>query len=404
MHEEIDGVDDDIELYIQYFNYNFKEMHGTTRHRSNSKKFSDLTLTEDDENEELLARMKQKAYEEKVAKRFSRNRALRNCRHSLKYGTNVPLHCVNSHGKIKTMLAYARHTEHEISVVISNFEGKKKDVWVDFSPLKDRMKNLIGHETTILKLQYWDDESKFSYHLVNEFLNCPSHFRVGAYDTALFQIFIEGNIKSHPEFYGEARNNFVATLKLIEQANHMETSHIYSNYIKHLVECYNAHRDPGYADRLSSGDKELVDFHSFVSKDPTVHAIIEEIVEKNLIGPIVFVTPEYAPWFKIGGLAVMVDELARGFANLGEDTYAIVPYYQYKKGGTEIIDLDPDGKYGINYLFNIHVNIGKCHEVFGIHHGVVGGVKVYFIHHSVQFFEPYPGLSNDTRLRACTLF
>lgn len=68
----------------------------------------------------------------------------------------------------------------------------------------------------------------------------------------------------------------------------------------------------------------------FVAKDPSVLRIIEEIVENNSMGPIVFATPELAPWFKIGGLAVMVDELARGFAQLGEDIVVIVPFYHRK--------------------------------------------------------------------------
>ena len=48
--------------------------------------------------------------------------------------------------------------------------------------------------------------------------------------------------------------------------------------------------------------------------------------------------------------------------------------------------------------------MGDLKEVLGVHYGVVDGVKVYFIHQSVHFSEPYPGSDNYTVLRSCTLF
>ena len=125
---------------------------------------------------------------------------------------------------------------------------------------------------------------------------------------------------------------------------------------------------------------------------------------KIKLGPIVFVTWELAPWFKIGGLSVMVDELTRSLANLNEDIYVIVPYYQFKKGTKEIVELDPQGEYGIKYLFNINVQMGDLFEEFGVHNGTVNGVTIYFIHHSIYFSEPYPGSDNYSRLQSWTLF
>jgi len=251
------------------------------------------------------------------------------------------------------------------------------------------------HETTILKVQYWDNDLRDEYHLINEFINCPRKFKVNGHQSLIFEVHIEGNIESHPEYYGEARNNFVSTLECIHKANNMQASNIYANYIKHLVE---------YHAEESKSDDDLVNFHKFVAKDPSVFRIMKEIVEKNIMGPIVFITPELAPWFKIGGLAVMVDELARGFAHIGEDTYVIVPYFHRKKGTDDPIILDPNGEYGIKYLFNIKAHLGDFHEEFGIHYGEVQGCKIYFIHHSVIFFEPYPGFDNISKLTACTWF
>jgi hypothetical protein len=124
------------------------------------------------------------------------------------------------------------------------------------------------------------------FHLINEFLNCPHKFKISSHDTLCFEVDILGNIDSHPQYYGDARNNFIETLNLIKKANHMESSHIYSNYIKHLVQCYHAHQDPNYDIEHQNPDENLLDFHKFVSKDPSVLSIIQSIVEKNLMGPI----------------------------------------------------------------------------------------------------------------------
>lgn len=41
------------------------------------------------------------------------------------------------------------------------------------------------------------------------------------------------------------------------------------------------------------------------------------VVETNKLGPIVFCTPELGRWSTVGGLGVMVDELAYGLSLLG---------------------------------------------------------------------------------------
>ena len=46
-------------------------------------------------------------------------------------------------------------------------------------------------------------------------------------------------------------------------------------------------------------------------------SIAKQIFETNILGPIVFCTPEVGTWSTVGGLGVMVDELSCGLANLG---------------------------------------------------------------------------------------
>ena len=55
--------------------------------------------------------------------------------------------------------------------------------------------------------------------------------------------------------------------------------------------------------------------------------------DSNILGPIVFCTPELGRWSTVGGLGVMVDELAIGLADLGQDVYVISPYYERNRKG-----------------------------------------------------------------------
>lgn len=55
--------------------------------------------------------------------------------------------------------------------------------------------------------------------------------------------------------------------------------------------------------------------------------------ESNILGPIVFCTPELGRWSTVGGLGVMVDELSIGLAEMGQDVWVISPYYERNRKG-----------------------------------------------------------------------
>lgn len=200
----------------------------------------------------------------------------------------------------------------------------------------------------------------------------------------------------------QAMNSIKSTLSLVMNASHDEFTNIFSKFILVLSEWYKSKLDGEFKDRNQNQD--FSKFYDFIIQEPDVIQSIEAIFKMNILGPVVFVTCKLAPWFKIGGLAIMVDELTRGLAKLNQDIVVIVPYYQYKKDTKDIVELDPEGIYGIEHIFNINVNLGGLNEVFGIHYGEVKGVKIYFIHHSEHFYEPYTGNDKYSSLRSWTLF
>lgn len=81
----------------------------------------------------------------------------------------------------------------------------------------------------------------------------------------------------------------------------------------------------------------------------------QSISQCNKLGDIVFATPELGRWSTVGGLGVMVDELAIGLAELGQSITVISPYYERnRKGQTGYLAKDPAG---IHYKQNITVQV-----------------------------------------------
>ena len=241
MHQEIEGVDSETEKYIQYFTSNYREMHAVI---ANERRFSyDEQPTDEDDEEEIkkitAEQLERRKFADSVVHRIKKLRDIRSSKPCLQFGVNVALRSIDENGLVKTIIAYCRYTNDQVGIIITNFGDSDKLVWIDFTPLKDYMSTENGvarHETTIIKVEHWDESMNDEYHLIYEYLNCPRQFKISAHDTLMFELHIQGNIDSHPEFYGEARNNFVETLDKIHKANHKVASEVYSSYIKHLVE------------------------------------------------------------------------------------------------------------------------------------------------------------------------
>eukprot|EP01138_Halocafeteria_seosinensis_P003736 gb/GECG01003819.1/.p1 GENE.gb/GECG01003819.1/~~gb/GECG01003819.1/.p1 ORF type:complete len:2286 (+),score=259.53 gb/GECG01003819.1/:1-6858(+) len=120
-----------------------------------------------------------------------------------------------------------------------------------------------------------------------------------------------------------------------------------------------------------------------------VKQFASSILKLNNACPIVFVTPELGKWSTVGGLGVMIDELTVGLAQLGADVTVVSPYYDVDRKGRKDY-LRPDG---ILYTGkNIGVWVGDERLEFGVHEGVVNGVRLLFLHNPLIFPKPYPGL------------
>jgi len=152
--------------------------------------------------------------------------------------------------------------------------------------------------------------------------------------------------------------------------------------------------------RLLGLSKRIVEIADGKVEIPPVKAA-KAIIDSNKLGPIVFCTPELGRWSTVGGLGVMVDELAYGLALLGQEVWVISPYYERnRKGETGYLAKDPAG---INYIDNIAIQLNSQYSL-GVHEGEVQGVKVVFLHNADVFPSPYPDLNCAETVKQLAVF
>lgn len=82
MHEEIEGIDSELELYIQYFDCKFREMHAVVHQQYQKQKEEKFKKLFDEEEEaegevEDAEEVFRRAFSQKIVKRIERARGLR---------------------------------------------------------------------------------------------------------------------------------------------------------------------------------------------------------------------------------------------------------------------------------------------------------------------------------------
>nr|PIL98945.1 putative glycogen synthase [Toxoplasma gondii COUG] len=136
--------------------------------------------------------------------------------------------------------------------------------------------------------------------------------------------------------------------------------------------------------------------------DSSPIALANEVLEKNALGAICFVTPELGRWSTVGGLGVMVDELSTTLATeLGQEVWVVSPYYDRNRKGEQ----DYLARDGIRHAFNVTVNVGGESITLGVHTGsVVSGVKLFFLHCASVFPCIYPDVYGLEQIRFIVTF
>eukprot|EP01113_Clastostelium_recurvatum_P031061 TRINITY_DN3842_c0_g1_i1.p1 TRINITY_DN3842_c0_g1~~TRINITY_DN3842_c0_g1_i1.p1 ORF type:complete len:2351 (-),score=511.23 TRINITY_DN3842_c0_g1_i1:62-7114(-) len=153
---------------------------------------------------------------------------------------------------------------------------------------------------------------------------------------------------------------------------------------------------PNNGNELAKGSKAAI----LASLNPRLAALCREILSKNALGSVVFVTPEFGRFSTVGGVGVMLDELSRSLVQLGVDVHVISPYYNFGKNGkTNYLEKEE----GIKWTRNIVTFIGTERVEVGVHGGNDKGVNLHFLHHYDYFPTPYSTGSPEFQLKTIVL-
>ena len=115
----------------------------------------------------------------------------------------------------------------------------------------------------------------------------------------------------------------------------------------------------------------------------------------------VFCSPEFGRWTKIGGLSVMLDELTQSLAVIGEEIVVFTPFYERNTKGEKAY-LDNENEF--YHKLNIEIFVGPEKYVVGVFEGFVRGVRLFFLHNSMIFPEPYCGGDANFTMKQLSCF
>jgi hypothetical protein len=127
---------------------------------------------------------------------------------------------------------------------------------------------------------------------------------------------------------------------------------------------------------------------NFQEYGPRLQVKAEDVqthLEAAKLRPIGVITPEYGEFVKVGGLAVMIEDLCNGLAAEGETITVVMPYYDKDKSG--------QGNYlqakGASYSHNITVSSRFINYEIGVHRLSRGPITFYFLHNAWVFPSIY---------------
>ena len=112
---------------------------------------------------------------------------------------------------------------------------------------------------------------------------------------------------------------------------------------------------------------------------------LKEIHDWFKLGSIGVITPEYGEFVKVGGLAVMIEDLCNGLANENEKIFVVLPYYNFDKQGKTNYLLSKN----VVYQKNITISSRYINYEIGVHLLQKNNINFYFLHNEYLFPEIY---------------
>jgi starch synthase len=341
----------------------------------------------------------------KIKLHYKHRREIRAEREVLRYGDLIPLVFKHDHGWHKQVIAFARCLPTEVAVILINLNEHPVVGYADLSGIQ---KYLTGEGTCVYSCSHWLENSNEEYFFKEEIFMDRHYSTIAPYRSNIFSILpsnvtsqqclshslrrlkyalensssVEGNYLIHNlDTFINSENFKLAVPEIINTIGIINKEFLekFSISPHHLVTRFQKMDDKSLGKLFGVCDFLLES--QGISSDPRKFA--EDLVKTNRMGPIVFGCPEIGRFSTVGGLGVMVDELAQGLAALGEEVWVISPYYdKNKKGETGYLAKD---KARITWRFNFDIQFGGESYTIGLHQGWENGVNLVFVHNAILF-------------------
>eukprot|EP01133_Synstelium_polycarpum_P007805 gene7805-9157_t len=339
----------------------------------------------------------------------------------LRRGGMIPLLCYHASGWHERVFGFARFSGDELAIIAINFDNHDTEFYVDCSPLA---RVSTSEETIYRMVDLINPSNPPQYLSLNELLYEKHFVVVPGFSSICWGVFHQ---VSSPAAVRVLYEHSMIRLKQL-LADDVDPQHnlIYSMLKRGLasVEQFSKALEDilsnlsGNAERTFSSFIQGVlyhltrhcDGHKIISyleviasrlSVPRIPKICREVLQHNILGPIVFVTPEIGRFSTVGGVGVMLDELTRSLQLLGCEVHIISPYYNYGKGGrTGYLEKEE----GIKWSRNVVTYVGPDKVEVGVHEGSDRGLHLHFLHHFDYFPTPYNSGSPVHQLKTIVLF
>ncbi len=346
---------------------------------------------------------------------YQHRRRLRREKMVLRYGEMVPLVARHSKDWHSHVLAFARFSLIETAVITINLNDFEVWYYVDLQPLIPLFMKAYDANTVIMVSDWMDENNSSDYYFLREFLSIKHMKKLLPFESCISGITV---CQDDPEVFKKALTRSLERTKAkLSKGESIDSEQIsllftdivqkepidiekFANVVGSIQEVFLGKMNMSFNDLFLHNDTMKNDSdvasklmgicRKLIATKATVAPVTaaNTIVDTNKLGPIVICTPEVGRWSTVGGLGVMVDELAYGLALLGQDVTIISPYYERnRKGERDYLARDPAG---INWKSNIEFGLGGGYYTLGVHAGVVNNVKVVFLHNADVFPSPYP--------------
>ncbi|MBR6133851.1 MAG: glycogen/starch synthase, partial [Bacilli bacterium] len=349
----------------------------------------------------------------KIKFHYNNRRKMRNNHESLRRGKLVYLKAIASNGKEHPgVFAFARQGEDETGIFAINFTNDKTNFKLDLSSLlttKSEDGSVFDEKNNFNSICYiedWISDEKGDIYFTRELIQGHVDRTIEPYGAICFGFSIipftqenykivmdksNGRMINELKSKGGSVDSYQVSLQLkeiLKKKLPLDEFAKWLNYTENLLGQYSI-SFYDYIQKLNfvkNNKTYSTDFFRYCFKMKELKSYIsntkladeaEKLLTSNILGPIVFVTPELGRWSTVGGLGVMVDELSQGLRTLGQEVIMISPYYdRNRKGQQNYLAQDP---FNIKYIRNIEVQLDNKYT-FGVHKGEGnGGIQYYFI-------------------------